>query len=135
MKLNREEMVWGACFGISFFGVVGWLAIPQAIACAYLWALSGTGASKLYRRLGCPLTVALTAYIVSKDIWVFVSLPLAFGILSIGYGIPDAIPPYDEGSTLGKFWYKISPKYAHFLTRSTIVILLILAYIPTWRHI
>ena len=134
MVLNKEEMVWGASFGIAFFGVVGWLAIPQAILCAYLWALSGAGESKLFRRFGCPLIVSLTAYIVSKDVWVWVSLPIAFGILSLGYGIPSQMP-YDEGSTLGKFWNRISQKHANLLTRSTIVVLLILAYIPTWRHL
>ena len=60
------------------------------------------GTSKGWRRYGIPGLLSIISIGTKK----FKTLIIGAwsGIASIGYGIPDST---DEGSTLGKFWYKI----------------------------
>jgi hypothetical protein len=60
------------------------------------------GTSKGWRRYGIPgiLNVLGVGFKKFKSFFIWIWS----GIASIGYGIPDST---DEGSTLGKFWYKI----------------------------
>jgi hypothetical protein len=109
--------------------IIGLWVVPLAIATSFLWALTGSASKynyKLWRRLLVPALACLAVYLVTHNWHIWLSLPLAFGILSIGYGIPDST---DEGSALGKFWYKVSEQYANILTRSSIYILLALSFL------
>jgi Zn-dependent M16 (insulinase) family peptidase len=84
--------------------------------CGYLWALSGSGGSKLWRRLAVPTIWALTV----GSIFAFLMIPVAFGFLSIGYGIPDVNDP--KGSVLGRFFFNLTKSmlWANILTRGLI---------------
>jgi hypothetical protein len=112
--------------------------------CGLLGALGGAeNSNKLYRRLGIPLVltilITLTLCLKFGIIGLFgLCTMLLFPILTIGYGIPSWNGPNnsmdDEGSPLGRFWYKLvkgsitgpdtkAEKKATILTRTTIGIL------------
>lgn len=145
-KLNLEELLIGGLFGLLMVVFIGLWALVLSPICALFWALSGAGYSKLFRRLGCPLLACLAIYLVHHQLLIWISLPLSFGVLSIGYGIPSTQPP-DTGSSLGRFWVDcFTPKgnkipndpptqaeilaSAAFFTRATIYVLLIFCFIP-----
>lgn len=130
LDLNREEMLYGAFFGASLFFWSGFWAIPAAVICAAFWALGGApNLSAGWRRLGCPIVQAGTLYAATRYPWVVVSVLPAFGFLSLGYGIPST-QPYDEGSTLGKFFSRSvgTGFMANVLTRGTILLGLWLSF-------
>ena len=78
--------------------------ICGGIICGLFGALGGADySSNLYRRIGIPLYLFLTACICVHH-WQVVSLLLMIGIFRIGYGIPDAT---DRGSWLGRIFYKL----------------------------
>lgn len=128
-KLNKSELIVGAIFGLCFYPFVHWVALTTAPLTAVLWALSGAGHSKLYRRLGVPLAASTALFVVKGSPSVFVSVPIAFAVLCLGYGIPDQT---DEGSWLGREWLHITldPFWANIWTRATIYALLACAFIP-----
>ena len=112
MILNKEELLTASILTalISPFPYA-WAAIP---ICAFLWAWTGAGASKLWRRLVVPLIWAACL----MDLRAFLIVPVAFGFLSLGYGIPDDT---DEGSFLGRFFYGLFPiRLANILTRGVV---------------
>lgn len=121
-------------WGVSVGFLALWWAWPWNIAIgilsAVLWAIGGASfGKKIVRRLGVPILLVSSSIFGGNTWWGLLSIPLAFGVLSIGYGIPDSS---DEGSALGRFWYKISPKYANVLTRGTIAMLLAIAFSLVW---
>lgn len=134
--LNKEELVYGACFGMLSVFCIKWFAVIPAILCAYLWALSGYGESKLYRRLLCPIILFISCVLVTHRYWSVLSVLGLFGVLSMGYGIPTYAPgrtDNDEGSTLGRFYWNLFDKdvdTANIYTRLTIVGLIILISLP-----
>ena len=140
MKLNTNEALVGDLYGLFFAIKVGWWAVPLSIACGILWSMGGT-VNKAYRRVGCSLLPVLVVFIHSQDgtgtlnLWPWLSFPLAYAVLCIGYGMPSS-QPYDEGSALGRFWDRVfvlsSDYWANFFTRATIYFLLALAFIPVW---
>ena len=69
---------------------------------SFLGTLGGQGV-KEWRRVVLPIILATVG---ALSLWSWWGILLGtFGIwVSMGYGIPDAT---DEGSTLGRFWYKI----------------------------
>ena len=100
--LNLNELLIGSIVGGLSAILVGWWALLVSPITAFLWALSGmNGKDKIWRRLGVPLVVSLSVSIVRHSLIPIVSIPLAFGVLSIGYGIPDET---DSGSFLGQFF-------------------------------
>lgn len=120
MNLNKEELLIGLILPTIFVYWMGFWVVPVALVSSYFWALSGApGQEKLWRRLGVPVLVALGIYLHTHTNIIFFGILPAFGALSIGYGIPSTQPP-DAGSALGRFWFKISQKYASWLTRLTI---------------
>lgn len=134
MKLNKEELLIGFLVGIIFWFKVSWWALPLALLTSFLWAYTGWGASKLYRRLGVPLLCGGIVALVYHSLIPLISVPLAFGVLSIGYGIPTTQPP-DEGSLLGQVCFELSNKnerLAEIYCRTTIYTLLAIAFIPCW---
>lgn len=130
MNLNKEELIIGAVFGLTFVFNLGWLVLPVLAATSFLWALGGQYGGGI-RRWGVPGVVVCAAFILSRHGSVFLAYPLGVAVLSIGYGIPSTQPP-DSGSALGRFWYKINPSLANVLTRVTVYILLVLAFLPVY---
>lgn len=114
MILNKEEMFIAIILtAISSVFPYMILAIP---VCAFFWAITGAGESKLWRRLGVPTIWAMT-YL---NWWVLLLVPISFGFLSLGYGIPSLL---DEGSWLGKIAWNITGHnslWANILTRGII---------------
>jgi len=82
--------------------------------------------SKALRRYGIPGLLTILAYVRLhpecdwlEAFWALTIMGMC-GILSLGYGIPGGD---DEGSDLGRFWYKItrnSHLWADILTRGTV---------------
>lgn len=108
----------GIAFLISFFG-----------------AFAGSeGTSKNWRRIGIPLVFIICAVYKcifgdwGMSFWIF-TIATQHLTLRLGWGIPD---PTDEGSTLGKFWYKIFKGklfWINVFTRGTIALMLALSFI------
>ena len=144
-SLNKFEALIGLVFGLVFAVKIGWWALVLAPFTAYFWASGGAkkedGGNKLYRRLGCALFPALAVFAVHfPHWWCLLAVPLAFGVLSVGYGIPSTQPP-DAGSVLGRWAYAIALKFtddprpewlAEIITRTLIYLLLSLTFIPCW---
>lgn len=95
----------------------------------FLGAFAGADkTSKNWRRYCIPGLIISNAYNYTQNLWVLL-IGIMIGILSLGYGIPDST---DEGSTLGKFWYKIGTRiglggsvialFSNLCTRGTISI-------------
>ena len=83
-------------------------------------AFTGAGAPKPVRRIGVPFISMIFSLIVLKR-WQMIFLMARAGVLSLGYGIPDANDP--SPSMLGSFWYKIlkkDEKKAAIATRGTL---------------
>ena len=115
MKLNKEELLVGFIYGSCVWPLISWLAIIPGIVCALLWAIGGSG-PKLYRRIGVPL--AMGCSLVFTSLWLLITIGPLIGIVSIGYGMPDAT---DEGSWLGRFYSRfLSYKAANWATRFTV---------------
>jgi len=89
------------------------------IAAAY----SGAGGSKMWRRLFVPGITTIIGILGLWSLWAITMMARA-GALSLGYGIPDppTQPNPDEGSPIGRFWFKIFKNYkkAAIATRGTI---------------
>ena len=124
--MNKEELLIGFIFGLCFYPVIGLWSIGLAFVSSILWALTGSGKSKLYRRLLIPIIASCLVYLSIKNWHIAISVPLAYGALSLGYGIPDNT---DDGSLIGRFWFKITSKYANILTRATIYSLLLSSFL------
>lgn len=76
------------------------------IITAILGALGGADKiPKAIRRVLIPLLITIIALVFIKNLWV-ISILSMIGVLSIGYGIPDDYS-HDEGSFLGRFYYKL----------------------------
>ena len=131
MRLNVEEIVWGCTFGLFFYPWIGLKCLILAPMCGVLWALSGAGYPKILRRGLVPGLACIAVLGSTGNLMILLSWPLAFCVLSMGYGIPDAIPPYDKGSAIGRFWCMfIGRGLANIFTRGTIILLLLLSYFP-----
>jgi len=87
---------------------------------AFLGAWGGAaGTNKNWRKVGISAIITLLALCILRNWW-YISIMTMIGAFSMGYGIPD---PTDEGSTLGRFWYKITNQnvlLANIFTRGTV---------------
>ena len=128
--LNPEELAVGLIHALVwsvFLGLWAVLAVPLS---SFLWAWAGAdGTSKIWRRLGVPVVICgLIA--IAKLTWIpLISVLPLWGVLSIGYGIPD---DGDEGSWLGRFWFKKfnDDVMATIFTRGTLALLFGLVLVP-----
>lgn len=126
MKLSTSELITGASVGLFFWPWLGVYSIGLSSACSLLWALGGSE-NKAYRRIGVPVVISIFLLIGTGKLTSLLTIPGAFGVLSIGYGIPDFNDP--KGSFLGRFFYNLSPRFANLLTRGTIFTLLGINYV------
>lgn len=132
MKLNKNELTIGLVVGGLSVVKTGWFSVPIALACSFMWAYTGAGASKLCRRLGVPSLIAGATALAKDNPVALLSILPAFAVLSMGYGIPTT-KPYDEGSWLGRICYKLSNSnedLAEFYCRSALYVLLAISFIP-----
>ena len=102
------------------------LAIIEFTLLSYVGAILGAigGArNKTVRRVLIPLIITAVAFAKTESILVLTICSM-MGVLAVGYGIPDAT---DEGSALGRFWYRLC-RHNHLLadifTRGTIGVLI-----------
>ena len=95
----------------------------------FLGAFAGSeGTSKNWRRILIPIIFTICALIELKNLWVIL-LMIQSACLSMGYGIPGG---NDEGSTLGRFFYKLFKQnhlIADIFTRGTIGTLISLSFL------
>lgn len=116
----------GAAFTpwISGIGLVGIFLV--AAVTGTLWSLGGH-LNQAYRRAGVPAVivtcVGLTLQPMTAEfaLRLLVAYSVMFLATSLGYGVPSTQPP-DEGSAIGKFWYRILKDLdkANFATRMTV---------------
>ncbi len=105
------------------------IIVLSTLIAGFLGGLSGAdNSSKFYRRIALPLLLYIVGLIYQNYYSVFI---LAWcGVLSLGYGVPDAT---DEGSVLGRFFYKICKKnqwWTNFAVKLCLGIFFSLALIP-----
>jgi hypothetical protein len=126
MKLNKEELIIGAIIPLMFFYCYGWWVILICPITSLFWAMAGAeGFDKFWRRVLVPASICLLLSIIMHRWWVLFGILPAWGSLSIGYGYPSTQPP-DEGSALGRFWWKVCKQnqfWTDFFTRGTIYLL------------
>ena len=119
--------------------ILGFLA---PVIGAFLGALGGSAdGDKSFRRVLIPLMLVGMSFLKTESILVLTICSM-IGVLSIGYGIPDAL---DSGSALGRFFYNFFHSYhapyeayvlANIFTRGLIGALIVLSLIsiPTIRQ-
>jgi len=115
----RSELITGAMLGGCWIMFGGLWTIGIAVGTAVLWRAGGSDDyPKIVRRLGVPALIGISLYLITGQSLILWSILPAFGIASIGYGIPTwhtngALE--DEGSTIGAFIYHkiVRGKQAH----------------------
>jgi hypothetical protein len=99
------------------------ICIVIGIICGLAGSYSGAdGTSKAWRRFGIPLFLSILSAFILKSFKGFLNLLMSLSYIQ-GYGIPDGPPPLDQGSLIGRFWYKVfkgNMDEANFWTRATI---------------
>ena len=129
-ELNLEEMFVGACIQFPFYFFIGWLVLPLMAVSAVLWALGGAeNSSKAYRRWGVAIATSVLVFARFPSLWAYLAfIPVGWGVLTLGYGMPDAT---DKGSVLGRLYLAQLKDYklANFATRITTYILYWIAFI------
>ena len=94
-----------------------------------LWKAGGT-INKNYRRIGFSLVLSFLCYKQTNNFLASLfTFLISYAALSIGYGMPDST---DEGSVLGRFWFKITSNYrmVRILVRLTCGIAYACVFIP-----
>jgi len=123
---NKEEIIIGFLAGNLFTaGIVGDWSVLVGLATAALWRIGGYK-SKGARRYGVPSLICIAGALGAQSWIPLLSIPAGVAVLSMGYGIPDR---WDDGSALGKFWYRYTPdpRTLTILTRGTVGLLFGLA--------
>ena len=82
-----EEIFIGACLQFPVYFLIKWWAVPVMIACGLLWRAGGvTGGNKLFRRLGVPGVVCLSAFLVLHQWTIFLAVPFMVWLCPASYG-------------------------------------------------
>lgn len=105
MKLNKEEFCIGVLFIASWVFAIGWFTILAPLS-GLLWAMSGAGYRKFFRRILCPIMLCLSLALSLQNIWALTGLLAIPYQYLFGYGIPSGYSD-DKGSWLGQLWQKI----------------------------
>lgn len=103
-----------------------------------LGVLTGVGYGAFWRKIGIPALLAVLAYCIYLNLSLLTIFAMAIP-LSFGYGIPTPLGLIDEGSPIGRFWYRFfkrDEKKAGIATMSTIAWLcsLTLLSVPLMRN-
>lgn len=136
-KLAPIEFVRGFVAVLPICFKVGWIGVSIAGLSGLLYCLGGTY-SKLIRRLGIPVSIVLYMVILGFWYnWLLLTIPIGFGILSLGDGFPDHRPTtLDEGSWLGRLVEKVldgvPDDIGGEITKWIIVLLFQLALVPVY---
>ena len=131
-RAEQEDFAIGFVYGLFTIPFAGLWAIPLAILSGIFWELGGTHGHSI-RVFGCTAVLYLPA-IVKVGLVGLIPAVIGAIVLSCGYGIPSENPP-DEGSALGRFWFKVcagNEWLTNLLTRGTIYLGLILCYLPMY---
>lgn len=84
---NPEEIFVGACLQFPLIFIVGWWVIPIMAVCGLLWRAGGvTGGNKLFRRIGVPLVVCGSTFLVFREWWIFLAIPFMVWLCPASYG-------------------------------------------------
>lgn len=132
-KFAWQEFWIGFGATITLILKLGWIMIPLALICGYLWMLGGSY-FKAIRRAGVPIIV-LIAYGFQSWLGSAVILSGGYGILCLGDGFPDYRPStWDEGSWLGKQVerFTMDVELGGWITKLIPPVLLQLAWLPIW---
>jgi hypothetical protein len=136
MKLTRaeyEDIALGFTLGISTAPIVGWWAIVSALASSFFWWKGGRSGNS-WQVYGCSVSTFLPITLLTQQAVVIIPCVISGLLMSVGYGIPST-QPHDEGSTLGRFWWKITnqnEKLTNILTRGTIYLGLLCTLLTTY---
>jgi hypothetical protein len=124
--MNRNELLVGLLLTLCLTPFMGVMGLSALVLCPLLWALSGMqGQDKIWRRLGVPLVWAICLWRWQA----FLVVPIGFGFLCLGYGIPDKT---DQGSALGRFFWKLTGgnvRLSNILTRGVIYTGLVIPFL------
>jgi hypothetical protein len=73
---NPEEIFIGAVLQFPLYFIVKWWIAPIMVLCGFLWRLGGWRyGNKLFRRLGVPIVVCLSAFLAGVHWPVFLAIP------------------------------------------------------------
>lgn len=132
--IKKLKELWSK-YQSKFTVLFSWLRIPLfAVLIGFLGSLGGSkNASLLWRRCGISLVLTSFAYfIMFKEVgWILALWAITFMFYwlgsALGYGQPSFNGPNgsmdDEGSFLGKFWWKVtkgSEIWSNVFTRGTV---------------
>ena len=71
-----EELFIGSLLQFPLYFIIGWWIIPVSILCGILWRLGGwSEGNKLFRRLGVPLVVCGSTFLVIHHWTIFLAIP------------------------------------------------------------
>jgi len=134
MRLNHEEAILGGLSVAILVLKLGWFILILSPLCAILWSMGGrSGSSKLFRRLGVPLSASTFITIALGFSWLrLLTIPLGFGILCLGDGYPDPLTQ-DRGSWLGSRIYQLnifSDNLGGRLTKLAVPLIFQIALVP-----
>ncbi len=110
--ISVEEIFIGAMLQFPLYFIVGWWVIPIQFVCGILWAIGGAeGGTKLARRIGVPLVVCTSTFVVLHQWTIFLAIPFMIWFA----------PSYGASTPLFKFWNKLTGnhKKADLLTRGS----------------
>lgn len=87
LPLNIEEIFIGAMLQFPLYFIVGWWVIPIQFVCGILWAIGGAeGGTKLARRIGVPLVVCTSTFVVLHQWTIFLAIPFMIWLCPWSYG-------------------------------------------------
>lgn len=125
--------------------MITWTLLFLLSSLGSFWGAMGgvAHASRLFRVLGIPLLITVSALEYTHNLW-YIGLMLLSGAFSIGYGIPSFtffpdIDSGDEGSPLGRFFYNLfngNEVLVNIFVRGIIglVIAIALLIVPIFKH-
>ncbi len=128
--LGREETAIGAVYGLAFWPFLGLYSLLIALISGSLWSIGGAAKTSTgIRKVGVPIVIGLSVLIAQWH-WQYILCSVAaFGVLTMGYGMPSHD---DEGSILGNvFWFIFKNEHrASIILRGFLGLLFGVCYFP-----
>jgi hypothetical protein len=73
---NPEEIMIGMLLQLPLYFITGWMVLPVMLACGIMWRLGGWAKGhKLWRRLGVPFVVCISAANTTNSMYLFLAVP------------------------------------------------------------